>query len=754
MKLKFSLTGKIYLHNLSKKFIQIACFYLILLASSQAVFSNQEIVLKGKIIDIETQKPISGVSISVKNTNYGTYSDKEGVFYLKIQAEPNQYIFHFQFSHILYQSNKLIIGKENSNIIEVQLKPKIFQVPDVIVSANKRSQSIQEVSNSVMIIDKNQIQLSSSFDLEKSLQNIPGIEVNDETISIRGSDGFDFGLGSRSLLLVNGLPLMSGDNGDAKLNLIPPTLINNIEIVKGAGSALYGSNAIGGIININTNFDGNAQGSQFRIITDFGLYTDPKYKQWKLPDAPHTESKIGVNYTFSNSKLLAAINATISQDESYRMYDDAKDYGVFSQFSYKFNKSTINAILLHESTDRADWVYWNSLDSATLPPTDTDLDTRIFSNKSMLGLNYDYFLNKNIFLNLKSSVLFTQFWNNLEQTDTDYRSSDAISSTIDLQSNINIFANLLLTSGINFTNNSVSSFSYGKRNQLISAFYSQFEFKPIKSIITTFGGRFDYELSENKSGATTFSPKFGLTYLPNNDLRIRLSLGKGFRAPSIAERFASISFQGFDVIENPKLTFEESMSYESGITYQNIQLIPFELELSGFYTRYWNLIEPSFVNQSYTTIQFINLVDAEISGLEGNFKLLILPILPLSVSYTYLNPIDLSDNKILKFRSRNHINTNISFLSNNFSAGISFRYSSKVERIDDALVVQVKDALERVDMKVLDFNINLKYNNLYTVKDEIIFKLNVYNLLDYYYTYMVGNLAPTRLISFGIDYQF
>ncbi len=754
MKLKFSLIGTTYLHNLSNIMKLSTYLFLILLAFTQSVFPNQEVIFKGKITDIETQKPISGVSISVRNTNYGTYSDKEGAFYLKIQAEPNQHIFHLQFSHILYQSNKLIIGKENSNIIEVHLKPKIFQTPDVIISANKRSQSIQEVSNSVMIIDKNQIQLSSSFELEKSLQNVPGIEVNDETISIRGSDGFDFGLGSRSLLLVNGLPLMSGDNGDAKLNLIPPTIINNIEIVKGAGSALYGSNAIGGIININTNFDGIPQGSKFNIISDFGLYTDPKYKQWKLPDAPHKESQIGLNYTFSNSKLLASINATISQDESYRMYDDAKDLGVFSQFSYKFNKSTINTILLFQSTDRADWVYWNSLDSATLPPTNTDLDTRIFSNKSMLGLNYDYFLNKNIFLNLKSSVLYTQFWNNLEQTDTDFRSSDAISSTVDLQSNINIFANLLLTSGINFTNNSVTSFSYGDRNQFISAFYSQFEFKPIRQIITTLGGRLDYELTENKSGATTFSPKFGLTYLPNNDFRIRLSLGKGFRAPSIAERFASVSFQGFSVIENPDLTFEESMSYESGITYQNTHIVPFEIEFSGFYTRYWNLIEPSFVNQTYTTIQFINLVDAEISGLEGSVKLLILPILPLSVSYTYLNPIDLSDNQILKFRSRNHINANISFLTHYFSAGLSFRYSSKVERIDDALVVQVKDAQERVDMKVFDFNINLKYNNIFTAQDEVIFKLNVYNLLDYYYTYMVGNLAPTRLISFGIDYHY
>ena len=116
MKLKFSLIGKIYLLNHSNSIIHITSFILILFVSSQALLSNQEVIFKGKIIDLETQKPISGVSISLRNTNYGAYSDKEGVFYLKIQAESNQPLFYLQFSHILYQSQQLIVSKDNSNI--------------------------------------------------------------------------------------------------------------------------------------------------------------------------------------------------------------------------------------------------------------------------------------------------------------------------------------------------------------------------------------------------------------------------------------------------------------------------------------------------------------------------------------------------------------------------------------------------------------------------------------------------------------
>jgi len=205
--------------------------------------------LKGVILEANTKKPIIGATVKIKNSKYGDYTNINGEF--KIQNINKQKVI-LQISHIAYESIEKNINLTITSELEIYLIPKVFQSKDVVVTASRRTQNVQEVTNSVFVLDNNSMQLTSNFDFEQILAHVPGVEVADETISIRGSDGFDFGLGSRNLLLLDGMPLISADNGDTKLNLVPISTIESVEIVKGAGSALYGSSAIGGVINIVT----------------------------------------------------------------------------------------------------------------------------------------------------------------------------------------------------------------------------------------------------------------------------------------------------------------------------------------------------------------------------------------------------------------------------------------------------------------------------------------------------------------------
>ncbi len=748
MKSKYKLIGIKYHINLLDYKI-IAILFLLL---SVADLVAQPYLLKGIIVEDKTEKPVIGATIKIKNTRYGDYTNIYGEF--KIPNITKQKVI-LQISHVAYEAIEKIVQLTDTSELKIYLIPKVFQSKDIVVTASRRTQNVQEVTNSVYVLDDKSIQISSAFDFEQVLTQVPGVEVADETISIRGSDGFDFGLGSRNLLLLDGMPLMSGDNGDAKLNLVPISSIESIEIVKGAGSALYGSNAIGGVINIVTKKNYSKKPNLIRLESSIGLYTEPRYEKWRFSPDYQLQNNLQLSYSYSKPNFSSLVSGAYSNDESYRLYDDSKNYQGYAQLNFKLKKVELSTILLHQSTDRADWVYWNSLDSATYPPARTDQSVRLHTNKSMIGINANHFYTENLLLSAKLGGFYTQFWNNLDKSNTDYRSSDAITSFADLQMTATLSPSIILTGGANFTNNNVASHSYGLRNQKLFAGYLQAEFHPFDRLIATIGTRYDNEILMNDNSSSMVSPKFGFNYTPLANMHIRGSIGKGFRAPAIAERFASVAFQGFQVIENPNLTFEESWNYELGFNFKSTSFwMPFEFDVAGFYNKFWNLIEPGFVDEFLTTIKFTNITDAEIKGIESSLNLLLHPNLIITTSYTYLDPIDLSNNEILKFRSKNFWNSSINYKIDNFGLRLSYRYSSIVERIDEKLIFQVKDAKERVPINIFDLNLSYNFRKIFTLQDELIIRLNCYNLFDYYYTYMVGNLARTRFVTFGIDYRY
>ena len=116
-----------------------------------------------------------------------------------------------------------------------------------------------------------------------------------DQVSIRGSSGFALGLGSRVALLLDGFPMLSGDNGDMKFDALPFLNINRIEVIKGAGSALYGTSALGGVVSIFTT--NPTSKPEYKIRTYGGFYTQPKYECWNVFDSPPTNYGVDLSYS-------------------------------------------------------------------------------------------------------------------------------------------------------------------------------------------------------------------------------------------------------------------------------------------------------------------------------------------------------------------------------------------------------------------------------------------------------------------------
>ncbi len=701
--------------------------------------------ISGTVMDKADSKPLSGATVRIAGSSLGAVTGKNGRFFIKSISSGEK---ELSVSMIGYSSFSIkVILNENINNLEIKLKEQPLHIGDVVVTANKKVQAVQEVPISMSVIDNRSIYDRNSNRLDDALDFVPGVEINKDNISIRGSSGFSFGVGSRAIVLMDGFPIMSGDNSDVKSDAMPMFEIERIEIVKGAGSALYGAGAMGGVINIITKNPNEEAKIKANVFS--GFYTKSRFKEWQYSDNLMFSSGVSASYNQKTKFAGMILSASYFDDQGYRYLDESKRYNIFSKLIFDISDKDELSFTASAATEKKnDWVYWKGLDSATFPSGFDNGVINFQSDKLSFFANYKRIVNESSFLLLKSGAFYTAMKNSADKNSSDYRKSQAMTSNTELQYNIDFFENFALSSGFNFLFNKVNSEIYGDRKQLVYSFYSQLEYK-YSDLIYTLGARLDREQTEDLDSDTRLSPKFGLSYKLSPSINLRASLGSGFRAPSVAERFSSITFQGFKVVENLDLKAEKSLSAEIGANYTNQETLPLIIDASVFVSDFRDLIEPTFNTQG--NIIFKNFMKARIIGSELSAKTFIPDFFGLETSFTYLNPKDLSTDKILNYRSEFIWYTNVFVPISDFEFQIDYRYKSKVKNIDNQIGMVVKDYDARVPMHIVDCRLIYNLENL--TKTNMKLTLNIGNALDYYYTEMLGNLYRTRNISLSISYS-
>jgi len=193
---------------------------------------------------------LPGVNIVLAGTNYGTSSDINGKYKIP-NVKPGTY--KIEFSAIGYKSyiKEDLVIIEKPVVLNVTLKNKIIETGEILVTAGKYEQKLSEMPVSVVVISGRELQ-KNYFNFDEALRYVPGVSMSEEQISIRGSSGYSKGAGTRVLITIDGVPFYTGDTGEIIWEQIPITDIERVEIIKGPASSLYGSTAIGGVINIIT----------------------------------------------------------------------------------------------------------------------------------------------------------------------------------------------------------------------------------------------------------------------------------------------------------------------------------------------------------------------------------------------------------------------------------------------------------------------------------------------------------------------
>jgi outer membrane receptor for ferrienterochelin and colicins len=631
-----------------------------------------------------------------------------------------------------------------------------LRTQEIIVSANKKVQTVQEVPVSVSTINLKELTERNITDIDKALEYIPGVNMTGSQVSIRGSSGFAFGLGSRVAYLLDGFPVLSGDQGDMKFDIIPIFNIERIEVVKGAGSALYGTGALGGIINIIT--ENPDEEGALKIKAYSGFYTKPKYDEWIYSDDYSYNSGLDISYSKKISNFAFLVSSRVLKDDSYRLFDKRVNGNFFSKLNYSFGHNTnLTFSGSYAANSHDDWVYWHSLDSATIPPANADLDAKIYSEKGNINFTFNHIFESGDFIVVRSGIYRTFFENSLEEWEDDYRQSLAYSINNEVQMNKSLNRNMFLTSGLNYVHNKVDASVYGNKAENIAAAYTQLESRIKERFILTTGLRVDYEKTDSSDFNLEISPKIGILYKSPFGVNFRASVGKGFRAATLAEKFASINYGPFKVVPNTEIKPEENWSFEVGAgTEMDLSGSLFYIDLSLFQNEMRNMIEARFVEENLNPyIQFGNVTEARILGAEIDIRSFLFGFLGINTSLTLMDPKDITNPEKasdLKYRSKILWYNSLIIPIGMMEFQIDYRFMSRPENVDDRLDKFIADAGERINAHIVDGR--LIFNMQELIDKDIKIIVNADNLLDYYYTSYPGNLAPTRKISLQIVAKF
>jgi len=697
--------------------------------------------ITGIVKDLENNEALIGVNIITTN-NTGTATDLNGKFTITLEEGINKLTFKYLGYKTI--SKEILAKKINNRQVEIFLESTSEKLNTVVISAGKFNQRIEETTISMEVIKPSLIENKNTTNIESAMEQIPGLNITDGQANIRGGSGWSYGTGTRVLVLVDDMPLISGDAGQVQWNLIAIENINQVEVIKGAASALYGSSALNGVVNIRTSYPKNSEIDKntlpgfTKLNMHFGLIDFPRRDELNWNGEKRRAFK-GLEFlqSYKMKKLDLSIGGNLFLDDGYRQGEatDRKRFNINSLFKSDKIKGLsygLNANFLFQNT--ASVIIWDSYDRAYIPLngelTNTNGNTYnvdpyatyiIGNNRHTLRTRFLKVINDN------STIGDTI--NNVNRSKSyysDYKWQKKLEK-------INLSFTMGTTNEIIFANSKIFQGSNFRRNHSL---YTQFD-KKIGKLNISSGGRYEYFSlnSETKhiingDSINNFSvgrPVFraGINYEVSPSTFLRSSWGQGYRFPSMAELFVTTNASGIEIYANPELKPERGWSSEIALK-QKLKIRKWSgfIDIAAFIMRYHDMMEFTFGQWGDPTtmplyglgFKSVNIGKTQISGVELSFngqgKINNDLSINLIGGYTYMDPIALEPNKvytesigplvingeeigpeltynnsssdpsILKYRYQHIAKIDAEFLYQNFLFGTSLRFNDFMRNID------------------------------------------------------------------------
>jgi outer membrane receptor for ferrienterochelin and colicins len=705
---------------------------------------QEQLSISGKVLSMEDGTAIAGASIMVVNTTIGTSSDVEGKFVLKNIPLKRQQI---RISAVGFKAATLTLAEPLEHDLVIRLQPSPILTQAVVITANKRPQSLEEIPVSMSIMTAQAFEQRNTIALDDALRYVPGVNFQQWQINIRASSGYSRGVGSRVSLLIDGVPLLAGDTGEITFEAIPVFQIERVEVLKGAGSTLYGSGALGGVVNVLTKEAEETPSLYWRLYS--GMYSKPAFAQWQWTDSRRFFDGQFAGFSSRYDKLGVVFSVNRFSDDGYRESDWSRKYDGFLKLKYDlspYQSLTLTSNIF--SQYRAEFLWWKDFQHALRPADSSGVTvTSLRFNNSLV---YKHFVSDVFYYDVKA-VHFRGNWyrDRAGTMRLDQSVSDAF--VTDVQANWTLHESHILTFGISGNYHRVRANIFGTHDGRGAALYVQDEYRIANALSLITGIRHDIQEVVGTYTEQQTNPKLAVRYTMDEKHTVRLSLGRGFRSPSIGELYTSTSNTGSAAIVVPSVNLkpEHSWTFEVSSTHALSEHV--QLDFAVFHNDFYDLIEPNVFSDSLVKINFKNITQAKIEGVETSLRTKMFDhALSFDVHYNYNWAVERNTGAFLRFRPRHIGSVNSTLTISPYTIGADYRFVSRIEQIDEQLVdlAPITNGRQRVDIHLVDVRV---ITDLTEIGLPIRAALNVNNVLGYNYNELIGNISPPRHFVLSLE---
>ena len=701
--------------------------------------ANAQLVT-GLVTDAEGQ-PLPNATVLVAGRQAGAFSDEQGVYRLELKADWAGQTLSLQCSFIGFQtatySWKVPQTLPPRTQIDFTLSPYENLSP-VVVSAGRFAQRSAEVTVSMEVLPPRLVEQRGTTSLENALEQTPGVSFVDGEPQIRSGSGFSYGAGSRVMILVDELPILSGDAGRPSWGFLPLENLEQVEVIKGASSVLYGSSALSGVIHVRTRFPDARPLT--RITVQHGAYSPPRSAQART----WTTVPQLANVRFLHSQRLGTwdvvLGGNLLGDDGHLAPADSTQDRPFNPFTVdRFaatSQARLNAALRKRESRVAGLVYgvggnWQFGESLNTLIWDRAPD-RIYGSyegastrtEQLIGTvdPYVQYLSPGDF---KHSLRGR--WQHLVNANNNSQSN--ASNVYHAEYQLAFEGDRWGLKGLRVTGGGLGQWAFsnaelysggssdGNNRAMTLGAYAQLD-QSWKRTKLSGGVRYEvFQVNQVRASKPVF--RAGINQAIGQAGYLRASYGQGFRFPTIAERYIRTGLGSLQIYPNENLLPEFAQAWEVGFK-QGLRLGGFQgfVDAAIFRQDFDQFIEFTFGQWGLPTdpivglgFMSVNTGSSRVTGAEGSVtgrwkgERLEVDVL---AGYTYTRPVTLSPdldyspnpnypatylstshdttNYVLKYRSPHLVRMDVHVTAPRWFAGFSARYQSQLDNFDQAFL--------------------------------------------------------------------
>jgi iron complex outermembrane receptor protein len=775
----------------------------ILSCLSNSLFS-QTAKIEGFVRDDKGNLIVGASVIYRKDITFGASTNEKGFYELSIPGGLCRIIV--RYTGMISDTVSIEISENEVKNVDFTLNSYIKEFQQVDVKVGKFDKPIQEQTVTMLVLKPEMIENKNTRSIESALDQTPGLNILDGEPQIRGGSGFTFGVGSKVSVIVDDMPMLSGDAGRPEWGFIPVENISQIEVIKGAASVLSGSSALSGSVHIRTAYPTSKPLTKINVYSGFySIPNSPNSKWWNqypgINGLNFLHSKIygnldlvvggnlNMDHGYIGPPITDSIVATVFPDTLSNFTEkELISKRARLNFNLRYRSQKVkglncgvngNFMALHTNMPLA-WLNDSSGLYRAYPGAIFMQDQIIFNVDPFVN----FFTQANGKHYLRTRILHVDNKMSANQSNraSTYYGDYMFQKSYPNLKNLDFIGGLTGTFTNSFANIYVGSGS--PNNQLLNlSAYTQIESKFNSSLNVSAGGRLEYfQLNDT---ITALKPIFraGASLKIYQETYIRASYGQGYRFPTITERFIKTGVGSFGVFPNPNLKPESSWNAEIGIK-QGLKLggVMGYLDIAGFWQEYQNTIEYMFgIWKPFTSpetmssgagFMFLNTGKSQVLGIDASFagqaNFSKKSSVTFLLGYNYIVPTTLTPDfeyakdsvgrvfsynttsldpkqKILKYRFLHNVKLDAEYTYNKkFSFGMSGKYFSKIVNMD-AIIEDFEETT--IDVDILQ---DLRYMDYYNAHrfGNWIFDVRVsYNLTETHKFALIGSNILNRSYS-------